>query len=526
MSSQPQGPTDRQCPGCHLFFSPSGLSKHLAQTRKPACVAVRDGQALHPPSSLPEPVPEPAPESLPSPFDDVDMDAPPIPFEGDFYGDYDASFFNDDLESQAQEPPASDDDDEDDDDGLPEFDGWEPEPRPPPPQDEEAVNTTRQTYVVRYPSPHAGAPISASVSVDANETYRTQLDAACPNNPYYPFATRLDWLVARWAKMRGPGSTAFSELLAIEEVAQRLALSYKTSAELNKIIDKNLPSSRPRFQRHEIVVATEAFPVYFRDVLECVKALFGDPEFAPILLLVPERHYADEDHTVRVYFDMNTGKWWWATQKELEKTNPGATVIPIIISSNKTQLTLIGNKSAYPVYMTLGNLPKDIRCKPSRRGQILLAYLPTSRLQHITNKAARRRTLANLFHACMSRVLAPLASVGLTGMPLHSGDGVLRRGHPILAVYVGDYPEQLLVTGCKTGDCPKCPISRDDVGDSCDTSRPLRDLNKVFDALCALDESPAAFTKACKEAAIRPLAHPFWLDLPYTNIYLSITPDI
>ena len=213
-------------------------------------------------------------------------------------------------------------------------------------------------------------------------------------------------------------------------------------------------------------------------------------------------------------------------QKELEKSNPGATVVPIIISSDKTQLTLIGNKSAYPVYMTLGNLPKDIRCKPSRRGQILLAYLPTSRLQHISNKAARRRTLANLFHACMSRVLAPLASVGVAGMPITSGDGVTRRGHPILAVYVGDYPEQLLVTGCKTGDCPKCPIDRDDVGDSSDTSRPLRDLDKVFDALCTLDESPAAFTKACKEAGIKPLAHPFWLDLPFTNIYLAITPDI
>src|SRR6202041_763924 len=38
----------------------------------------------------------------------------------------------------------------------------------------------------------------------------------------------------------------------------------------------------------------------------------------------------------------------------------GATIIPIIISSDKTQLTLFRNKSAYPVYMTIGNIPKDI----------------------------------------------------------------------------------------------------------------------------------------------------------------------
>ena len=28
----------------------------------------------------------------------------------------------------------------------------------------------------------------------------------------------------------------------------------------------------------------------------------------------PERHYADADQTIRVYSEMNTGKWWWCTQ--------------------------------------------------------------------------------------------------------------------------------------------------------------------------------------------------------------------
>ena len=75
-------------------------------------------------------------------------------------------------------------------------------------------------------------------------------------------------------------------------------------------------------------------------------------------------------------------------QQKLEEDKPGATIIPIIISSDKTQLTQFRNKTAYPVYLTIGNLPKEIRREPSHRGQILLAYLPTSRLEHITNKAA------------------------------------------------------------------------------------------------------------------------------------------
>ena len=97
---------------------------------------------------------------------------------------------------------------------------------------------------------------------------------------------------------------------------------YKDSHGLNKIIDKKLPSVRPRFQQHEIVVTGEAFEVFYCDVIDCVKALFGDPEFAPLLLLAPERHYADADETVQVYFDMHTGKWWWATQVRVSIVHP------------------------------------------------------------------------------------------------------------------------------------------------------------------------------------------------------------
>ncbi|KAJ3007938.1 hypothetical protein NUW54_g3348 [Trametes sanguinea] len=533
------------CPGCSRDFSFSGMAKHLAQTKNPACHAANtsalDDEVGRAPLADPE---------IP------DLDAPAVAFDGDFFGPYNADDFpeqddgDDDFVSSNGSSSSSSSDSESEDglDDITTSAGWEPAPRPVPPEapradrsdapacpyipspaerEAAARSTQSQTYIVQFPQTTAGAPVSQAERMASEyQRYQAELSGDRPSlNPYYPFASKTDWEIGHWAKTRGPGSTSFSELLAIEGVAEKLALSYKNSRELNAIVDK-LPSARPSFERHEIVLAGEAFEVYYRDILECVKALLGDPEFAPLLLLVPERHYADANHTVRVYFDMNTGKWWWATQTALEKECPGATVIPIIISSDKTQLTLIGNKSAYPVYMTLGNLPKDIRCKPSRRGQILLAYLPTSRLLHITVKEARRRTLANLFHACMSRVLAPLSSTGISGMYFSSGDGVVRRGHPILATYVGDYPEQLLVTCCKNGECPKCKVPRNDLGDAADTSRPLRDLGEVLDALAALDEGSLAFTRACREIGIKAIQDPFWENLPYTNIFVAITPDV
>ncbi|KAH9161601.1 hypothetical protein EDB89DRAFT_1913803 [Lactarius sanguifluus] len=35
-------------------------------------------------------------------------------------------------------------------------------------------------------------------------------------NPFAPFSGKMEWEIARWAKLRGPGSTAFNELMSIE----------------------------------------------------------------------------------------------------------------------------------------------------------------------------------------------------------------------------------------------------------------------------------------------------------------------
>ena len=43
-------------------------------------------------------------------------------------------------------------------------------------------------------------------------------------NQYAPFPSQLDWDIAKWAKLRGPGSTSFDELLAIPSVCVSLCL--------------------------------------------------------------------------------------------------------------------------------------------------------------------------------------------------------------------------------------------------------------------------------------------------------------
>lgn len=52
-------------------------------------------------------------------------------------------------------------------------------------------------------------------------------------------------------------------------------------------------------------------------------------------------------------------KFLFQTQATVGKD---ATIAPVILATDKTQLTQFsGNKAAYPVYLTLGNLPKATR---------------------------------------------------------------------------------------------------------------------------------------------------------------------
>jgi hypothetical protein len=94
---------------------------------------------------------------------------------------------------------------------------------------------------------------------------------------------------------------------------ERLQVSFKGPQELNQIIDNRLPG-RPPFKCHEVLVDSEVCEVYYRDIIACIRALFGDPDFASVLVFRPEKHYVDDEREERMYHDIQTGRWWWCTQ--------------------------------------------------------------------------------------------------------------------------------------------------------------------------------------------------------------------
>ncbi|KAH9049564.1 hypothetical protein EDB84DRAFT_1585594 [Lactarius hengduanensis] len=493
-----------QCRGCGKHFTPHGLSQHISKMRRTNC--------RHPPHDLvhARSPSQPTSNIVPSmsPNQNIESwDTTDIPTGDEHPGiSTDGSFAMGQPAYENSPPPTGLDDDGDVNNGSDHMDdnadttdtntfeilsqhngssAVQPEmghPNDNPSSEQTSENigprvvqtdseTSLNVIIERFPHGHPGA-------LATQQVFRESL--------WTPFQSQCDWEIVHWAKTHGPTSSAVTELLAIPGVCP-----------------------------HNI--GGECLEFHHRDIIHCIQTLFGNPEFACDLIFAPEHHYTNSTKTCRIYDEMHTGEWWWSVQTTLEAHRPGATIIPVIISSNKTRLTVFRGKMAYPVYMSIGNIPKDIRRKPSRSAQMLVGYIPTSKLEGITNRAARRRALANMFHSCMEMVLDPIRLPGETGLMMMSGDGTWRCCHPIFATFVGNYPEQTLVTCTFNGRCPKCLVPRDQLGEY--NRFPPRDHIEAINTYLLADEDIGGFHAACRSGGLKPVYHPFWL-------FLSITPDI
>lgn len=179
-----------------------------------------------------------------------------------------------------------------------------------------------------------------------------------------------------------------------------------------------------------------------------------------------------------------------------------------------------GDKQAWPVYLTIGNISKSVRRQPSKHATILLGYIPYTKMECFT-KSRRALESYRLFHECMRTILFSLVEAGKDGIEMVCADGTVRRVHPILAAYIADHPEQCLVAGCQENFCPKCSVHASRLGEPVYST--MKDPKSVWEAVesAARGERPAAF----KDLGLR-LIDPFWKDLPHCDIFSCITPDI
>jgi len=93
-----------------------------------------------------------------------------------------------------------------------------------------------------------------------------------------------------------------------------------------------------------------------------------------------------------------------------------------------------------------------------------------------------------------------------------------------LANFIGDYPEQALVTGTFYGKCPKCDMPRDQLGEF--DRFEGHDYQRALDIYALANGNTHTFHAVCRDNRIKPVFHPFWETLLLVNIYISIMLDI
>ena len=156
----------------------------------------------------------------------------------------------------------------------------------------------------------------------------------------------------------------------------------------------------------------------------------------------------------RIYTEMNSGNWCWEIQEHLPA---GRSIIPIILAADMTHLTnFSGDKSAWLLYMSIGNICKDVWHTASKCAWILIGFIL------IPPKGVPDSGPAS--HHAVNTILGALKEVDIDGHGYQwdCADGFCRRCYPIIAVWIGHYPvittlTQIIGTACAMCEVPKGP---------------------------------------------------------------------
>ncbi|QRV93500.1 Zn-finger protein [Ceratobasidium sp. AG-Ba] len=298
---------------------------------------------------------------------------------------------------------------------------------------------------------------------------------------------------------------------------------WRNDRELLQDID-SLPRG-PKWRRDEVTVGEGIYKrrhtVHFRDILAVIRHLISARRFKDCMRYAPERHWMSRDKKCRLYDEMWSGNWWWRMQLRIQ--NKFGTIVPLIVASDETRLTKNPNgPKAHPVYLSIGNISKEVRSKPTKHAMLLLGYLPVDSYEDVPNDFTRQRYLGELLHKSLAKIFEPLETASSDGIFARCADGYVRHLYPILASYIADWPEQNTLACTTESGCPKCLQKR--VGRGQGGSRAsLRNQSRTIAALRAYqhDKRPAHLAPL----DLRPYV-PFWAKLPYVKFGSCLTPDL
>ncbi|KAI6004631.1 hypothetical protein EDD15DRAFT_2155283 [Pisolithus albus] len=289
---------------------------------------------------------------------------------------------------------------------------------------EEASDSTRgppihQRVTEFYPG--------ASANYGRGYTFMDTFDAdpfssECQHNLFYPFSSKTEWQFASWLSNSGLSMAAIDEILSLDIIKSR-PLSFRTARALCRLIEMLPSGPRWKFRSVETESPTKrGLQVFYRDAIECPQHLVHSPSNNGQIEFVPKKIYSAADRMQRVYTEWLTGDRAWELQDALPD---GTTLLGVVLSSDKTHITQVGNRQAHPLLISLANISADIHAKGSTKSYLLLALLPVPKFIHL-NKHLCGVLADRLLHQVISIVVRPLKQATESGRMMSDPLGNLK----------------------------------------------------------------------------------------------------
>ena len=248
----------------------------------------------------------------------------------------------------------------------------------------------------------AGEPVQYCATKDETWLYQQ-----CPNPPnngrteFHPFQSEAEYALALFFVQEKVSQGAIDRFLRDPRLAPLLQdqISVKNSNDLfrryNQLNQGIVPEKWEECTLHvgkgkDSMERTEYY-IQYRSIVQVLRFLLGHRPFAPNLTYAPVRLFNDDNS--RMYTEVHTGNRWWHQQDQLP---PGATVVPLVIATDKTLLSEQGEITIYPVYASVFNLDSRTRHAQKRPGTVLLGFIPVTKGQ----------VKSEVYHTAMELILA------------------------------------------------------------------------------------------------------------------------
>ncbi|EGN97231.1 hypothetical protein SERLA73DRAFT_74942 [Serpula lacrymans var. lacrymans S7.3] len=320
------------------------------------------------------------------------------------------------------------------------------------------------------------------------------------HNVFWPFSSQKEWELAKFL-METLNQSQIDKFLKLAWTKDPSKLSFSSAYRLTSFIEV-LPTG-PVWKMEEIQAenykTAKPMILLYRDGLEVVKSLFGNPVFARHMMLDPKR----------------------------DQLPQGSTIVGIVGASDKTTVTRgTGGIDMHPTFLTLANIASDVHMKATSHSWLCTAFLPVPTF--LDCRTEYQSVLSDrVWHTCMDIIMKNLKASAATGVWMSDPNGIARRAYTPLVAWVADLPEQQMIA-CTTKNLSPISHARlNEFGDN-HPHRPRLGIDTLL-AINSIQFDTWDFANYLPDAKVKGLSgvhQPFWRDWSLADPNKFLVPEL